>query len=146
MTHAESVRSYAFAVDDRGRLVDGMTDDGEPRQHYTVEQAGARVRELAHELAEERGISFSDALHRVVRNPENATLAAVYTGTRLSSSLAPKSVSRREASGQVIYSAGREASQRAHAYAEKHKVDFSTALRAVLDADGELKRKYVSGG
>ena len=142
--YAEKCVSMAFRVDRNGRLAEGMDDDGDPiQQHYSVEEAGAKLRELAIELADTKDIGYSEALRRVVADPKNAALAQAYSGVRTARPQAMTPRNDAERRGKSAVDIGLKVRNLTMRLAEKDGCSYSEALRRVLDRDPGLKRAYV---
>ena len=127
MMTAEAVKCYTMAVDDNGHIVGPTSDVG----------AGEELDRLAREYVfQHPEISYRDALQAVMDRPQNRELVQVYGGASVPvrhdrPALAPESASK------IIDLKARE-------YMLRHGCkDYSQAVRAILDADPELRVAYA---
>jgi len=121
---AEALKTYAFVVGDDGEIMSNVE---------ASEDAGNELDRQAKKYAAAFKVSYQDALHEVLSQPENAELKSAYAG-----------IQDQPATHQTG-EAGMEVDRLAQAYVAKHGCDYTHAMRQVLADPANAKLKEVYG-
>jgi hypothetical protein len=128
------VKTYALSIDRNGTLrgICGQGVDSMMTQEAAGAELDRRVRRYAAEHGQDLRTHYSSILHRIIEGASDE-LKEAYAGARVRPKAAPTSPAD-------------EVHARASDYMREHEeVDYTAALREVLDAAPDLRDAYALG-